>query len=465
MYLCLIKIWHATSKIGDEKTINTGNKIASQAFPWEIDILAREIILNCVGTIQPPEKRHSKQKFDLELCIKYIRKASALTSEKTVKSADDAFKKLHAIFHQQIPWQDDNFIFRFVRYAKIMEHGPLKEIVENRLKISIQDLYKIGLAVAGSIRGSAHILSSNYSQTPGIKPGADISFFKITADSIEDIKERAVANQINEEEWQFAFNPLREKPLIFDKGYPEKILGISQQFLIWRITSGIYYDIRQEKEFSEAWGDAFENYIGDVLKEALPHESFKIIHEAQYKISKGKERLGADWRLIDATGLAFIECKTKRLTIKSQINFDGETLSFDINKLADAVIQNYKNINDAKEGKIPDFEVGELPICNVVVTLENWRIENPAFKKMLNDMVVERLTKECLDKSLLETCPYRIYGSQQFEMIMQDVSRNGVFKTLIQNEGFNKGPYRQLFEGTLTRLIPELDPMPDGTLL
>ena len=52
---------------------------------------------------------------------------------------------------------------------------------------------------------------------------------------------------------------------------------------------------------------------------------------------------GVDWVLSDSKGHLFIECKTKRLTLDAKTLSDSVALDRDLDVMAKAVVQHYRN--------------------------------------------------------------------------------------------------------------------------
>lgn len=235
----LDSVWRHMTRVGDSGDHVRLREPDKYQFDWELELLAREIVLNCGGSVVP--LNGDVASFDLTRAVNHIRRIDEAISKEKIDSPEAALSSIHTLIHQQAPWQDDDLFYRVTRYAKIMQHGPLAKIVEPALGISISDLYKIGLAVGGALCRDPKILSSNYTQTPGISPGADQAFFKLVSTDIETLRCEIRNVQNYDQRWAFTYNPLRGKPLVYDANTPEKLLGISEKLLLWRITAVVYF--------------------------------------------------------------------------------------------------------------------------------------------------------------------------------------------------------------------------------
>ncbi|WP_115226419.1 hypothetical protein [Iodobacter fluviatilis] len=463
LHSALYQVWYRGTRIGKPDSRYRPDASTNIPYDWELELLAREIILNSQGGIVPRQNDHAQ--FPIDRGISHVRRIAEAISEVSVKSPDDALRAAHALIHQQIPWQDDDLLSRMARYARIMQFDQLKNLVEAKIGLTIRDLYTIGFAVAGAIDKNPCVVASSYSNAPGIAQGAEKAFFRLVAADLNELRQTTKENQIYDRRWAFSFNPLRAKPLIFDSQQPDLLMGISEKLLIWRITDGLYYDICKLKGFSVGWGAAFEKYIGDVLTAALSGSGFTVLSEQPYFPKPSERHDGADWIISDATGHVFIECKTKRLKIEAKMDFYDIALNEEIDTLANFFLQNYKNIQDARNQLLPDFEMNGLPVFCVVVTLENWRAQHPMIKDNLDALIRQKVAMANLPISIVDDCPYLLFNAQQFEKHMQDVARHNIQSTFLPKSEFCKGPYRHLFPGTLTALLPFLDSMPDSTQL
>jgi hypothetical protein len=104
---------------------------------------------------------------------------------------------------------------------------------------------------------------------------------------------------------------------------------------------------------------------------------------------------GVDWVLSDSTGHLFIESKAKRLTVSAKTLSDTVALDKDLAVMASVVVQHYRNIRDAIDGKTRWAPDG-LPVYSLVLTLEDWFIFSPHVETMLRKHVERRChTKWC----------------------------------------------------------------------
>ena len=142
----------------------------------------------------------------------------------------------------------------------------------------------------------------------------------------------------------YRYSSLREFPLvqISHQGSDEIPCPIPT-LLFWRITTGLYYTLKDVPGFPTAFGASFQRYVGYVIRQRITNPQMEVRSEAEYHV--GRHRADTvDWIIQQGDKSAlFVECKTKRLTWASKAGLaDPSALEQDIRKLAGAVVQVYK---------------------------------------------------------------------------------------------------------------------------
>ena len=164
--------------------------------------------------------------------------------------------------------------------------------------------------------------------------------------------------------------------------------------LFWRLTSGLYYEICRESGFSEAFGKSFQEYIGDVIKKSTNNKNISVYPEMEYG-PKNNRKASIDWIVDDNEAIIFIECKTKRMTLKSKIELvTTEELDNELSKMADFIIQVYKTINDYINNKYPHYKYQKnKKLYPLIVTLEDWFLIGHKQDEVINTKVVNKFNK------------------------------------------------------------------------
>jgi hypothetical protein len=193
----------------------------------------------------------------------------------------------------------------------------------------------------------------------------------------------------------YAYHPLRAFPLIRLK-YQDKdsLICSLPTLLFWRFTNGVYYEICKKPGFDNAFGDAFQWYVGQVIERGTRRESTCFHPESRYWIGKDSKRT-VDW-IVEQDGAAiFVEAKTMRLAHQAKVEIIGkDVLPIDLDKLAAMVVQAYKSIRDYKASHYPHFPFNpNRKIYPIIVTLEDWFLMGPKLINQLRADVIRRLAR------------------------------------------------------------------------
>ncbi|MBX6966132.1 hypothetical protein [Alcaligenes faecalis] len=430
------------------------NNTSTEMLPWELELVAREIILN--GDLLPMALA-SRKAFTPWKAVELLRELTMKISKEHVNSYDDALTAVAPLIHQQMPWSDDTFS-RIARYGQIYRHEPLAKIIQSDLKMPLSAWLKLGLTVFSYLDIDSSAPRSIFFHVPGLDRQTVDHFFALTARSIEDLRLQTKAQQVYDQQWAYTFNPLRKSPINFFMATPERIFLPVPQLLIWRVTDGIYYDLIETagKPFAKAFGDACEIYVGNVLKVALSGLEVEIHGERRYDSSKG-EKAGADWLVSDHSGHVFLECKAKRLTLPAKMAGFGESMDRDLNVLAGYIVQNYKNIRDAMQGYVSGFNHAGLPVFSAIVTLEDWGLHTVQLKERLHTLVELALQDAGLPACMTVDHPYKVLSFFQLERHAQDIAKVGIANVFSPNAVYSNAAYRGcLFPETLAELMPDI---------
>ena len=129
----------------------------------------------------------------------------------------------------------------------------------------------------------------------------------------------------------------------------------------------------------------------------------------------------------DETAL-FVECKAKRLTWASKAGLtDLSALEQDIRKLAGAVVQVYKTINDYRAGLYPHLAYVEARrVYPAIVTLEDWYLFGLDMPARLDAAVRTIMETVGLPSVWLDEMPYSILSVDEFEKISGVINAAGI---------------------------------------
>jgi hypothetical protein len=396
-----------------------GLRLGGDVYVWELDILVKELILNA-GSV---EKLSLVNHEDFYRVIKLIRDIDQNITK--LQGQGKIFNMVHRCMHQQIPLQRSSDIRSIMRYYLIFKDSELNQMVEQKVGLTIQQFYLLGLAISGHFLRSPNMSTDLDYSGFGVDEDRRNIFFKLVSTDLDSLKQKIKENQKYDETWSYTFNPLQAAPLIaIDPMFPNRVICPFPSYLIKRVSEGIFYDIPNKGKFANAYGRAYESYVGMVLKRACSPPIFKIVEGEKYRVGKNNKH-GLDWILKDDTGVICIECKTKRLRRDAKFDSDGESFSNDLTSMAKFIFQTYKNIEDIRAGHTKFHHEG-LPIYPTIITLEEWFFSIPDIVKKLDEEVGKLLAEERIDQKILQEMPYSIISIADAEDIFQFINQVGI---------------------------------------
>ena len=388
-----------------------------KVLPWEIELLTREIIINAQLSTHTNKTLRKWNYFSGA-----VNKLKAFENELAGFYADkrSVLVELWRIAHRQFPWQSTLNQIQITRYLKIFSTPALSDIIYNKTGLTTKDLYMNGMLFTGCYLNHPSINLPINIQTKLTNTEMIQHFVELFAIEIVELRNQLAAEQSFDEKFMYAFSPLTAKPIV-QMQYRGK-LGLVcpiPTLLMWRITSGIFYDICGEQGFDHAFGDSFEQYVGEICESANGNDAYKIHPEDSYKIGKD-DKLTADWILEDDSALLFVECKTKRIKqlAKEEI-LDEKPLEEELGKMADFIVQIYKSIHDFKNGHYPNLKPGSKNIYPMVLTLEHWYAFGDFAINFLNQKVKNDLAKNNVPVEYIKEMPYTIASVSEFELLAQ----------------------------------------------
>jgi hypothetical protein len=390
-------------------------------FPWDLEVLARETILN--SPTMGGNKSLGRWE-DFAGAMNFIRDIDNEISKR--RDSEEVLRELHRIVHRQFPWQRPPSVTSIMRYFKIFGGSGLEPAVKQQTGLPIRKFYQLAFALSGHFLKSAGIdMATDYSVI-GVSKEESAAFFDKMSTTLPVLREQTRELQSYDDGWLYAWNPLQAKPLIsFDPSYPERAYCPIPMYMLRRASDGLFYDLVKTPGFDNAYGAAFQNYVGTVLREILKSPKFEVMAETPYDLGKAYHKHGVDWIVIDETANLFIECKTKRLRQDAKFIIAGTGLSNAMDTLGSYVVQHYKNITDALAGKTK-WSPNEKPSFAIIVTLEDWWIFTPPIMSLLDESVARHLAESGIDRSILKRVPFAVASIDELEIGCQIMAKTGI---------------------------------------
>jgi hypothetical protein len=415
------------------------SSLKGQVFPWDLDTLTREVLLNAGSGGDRSLKRWG----DLAEALKHIRRLEDEAFKLGTNPQDAVMIELHRVAHRQLPGQQPIGMNPMMRVFKIFGTPAIETIVLRELDMTTRQYMRLGAALSGGVIRSPAVLTSNDYSVLKVPKEAVSAFLSRITISKGALRTKLEGLQSYGRDWLYTWNPLEGTPLVgVDVAVPDRALCPIPRHLLRRVSFGIYYDLVRASGFDNAFGDAFQAYVGDILKATCNPARFQIRAERQYHVG-GDKKHGVDWALSDETAHLFIECKTKRLTLGSRTHCDVSALEKDVCVLAESVVQNYRNIQDVLDGKT-DWVVDQRPVFSIILLMEDWFIISPKVSEMLNASINRLLLAIGLPTDLPQRIPYVIASANDFEIACQVVAQTGIARVMSARPATQSGAWSLL---------------------
>lgn len=427
----LIDVWQIAKRLSNQRIDAPAGaqttSLEGLVMPWDLPTLAREVVLHAspngllrfdspevvgqvINGIRDIENEASKLRLGM---------GGGFNEEKL-------FSEMLRLAHRQFPWQQGNLQTGLIRYLKIFSDPAVAPMLERRTGLSIREFFFLGLALSGHLQYRFDINSDQGYGEFGISRERSMAFFGTLSMDFRDLRRVIESHCQVDANWDYMWNPLESTPLVYlDPGHPNRLYCPVPQLLLRRFSSGLYYDLVDEAGFGNAFGTAFENYVGEVLSVAFAKSACSIHKEESYHVAGKNLHHGPDWIVCDPGGNLFIECKTKRLTQAAKSASGEVELREDIEKIAQAIVQSYKNMLEAMQGK-STWQPNANPCWPLVITFEDWYFLGPMLRDLLADGVKSRLASNAMDESLLLTMPYSVMSAREFEICAGAIEEVGV---------------------------------------
>jgi hypothetical protein len=311
--------------------------------------------------------------------------------------------------------------------------------------MTARQFLQLGMALRGHFQKHWGMSTNQDYAVLGISREASSAFLRRITRTLGELKAETAARQSYGRDWLYTWNPLEAWPLVsFDRSHPDRVLCPVPNHLTRRVSAGIFYDLVKAADFDNPFGNSFQTYVGEIIGATCRPPRFSILAEEPYYVGSRKMH-GVDWILSDDTGHLFIESKTKRLTLAARTLVEAAALDKDLSVMAAAIVQHYRNIQDALEGKtkwVPD----RRPVYPMLLTLEDWFMFSPRAHEMLSEHVRRLLRGTGISEQVLEDMPYTIASAHEFEATSQVIAQVGIApllsaKTAPEQRGWSLLPF------------------------
>ncbi len=424
---------------------------------WELELLAKEVILN--GDAVAPRGHTLRSWKTLSALINQL-KALENDIYGLHGSSDNVRIELIRIAHRQFIWQGNRpNSTTTIRYFKIFDQPQINEICVDRLGLPVRDIYLCGIGFWGHFLSQPAINAPFSSSIERLSNEKVERFLSFTCRTISELKPLFKSEQQYDDTFAYAYNSLRAFPLIRMRFQGnDAIVCPLPTLLFWRITGGLYYELLGNQRFPQAWGDSFQAYVGQVIERTCPEKRLRLIAEQKYGTKKAR-KASVDWIVSDEDSAIFLECKAKRLSwnAKSALG-DLGPLEADIDDIASAVVQVYRTHGDYIAGQYPHFPFApNRKVYPVITTLEDWYFFGDAMFDRLWDAVVTKLNTANIPRKGLNEMPYSVWSIAELEVAMQIINAVGT-QAFLNGKISDSDMTRWTWHGYMKHCFPEYFP-------
>ncbi|MBI5530008.1 MAG: hypothetical protein HY918_00715 [Candidatus Doudnabacteria bacterium] len=404
------------------KTKNLPNRPLHE---WELSLLAREIVINGQSSLSFATKSFQNWMYFSDAINKL--KDFENKAWPVFGGMNNIQKEIRRISHRQFPWQARINTSFFLRYYKIYNNPLISKIIEEKIGMTLQQWYTIGTALFGATLTNPKFNIDTEISISNITMIEFNKFLNHTSIGLDDLKKLIKKEVYFDDRFIYSFNPLEYYPLINIGLYyycPIPTL------LAWRITSGIYFDLINEKSFGHPFGFAYQNYIEEITKVVLDKKQYSVHPEQKYIVNGGSQD-SIDLIVSQNNSALFIEAKAKRLTVKSKSELVSDSnYDKDLNTLADDVAQAYATIDDYLGGCYKHFPyTNEIKIYPLIVTLEEWYLLGEDVKA-LREKVKIKITQKGLALEYLDSMPYTVCSTVNYEAFVQILNKHSIVEVM-----------------------------------
>lgn len=403
---------------------------------WFADFLIANIIkycdnLPCSKSLRDVNTRHS-------ICNK-IEDLHNIVTHKQIDN--QVFVWLNSyIFNQfKILWKD-NELRALYRYFYLYKTPLIREYAENKMQMPLDGYFKMAFFVYAIFAGKDRFRVRE-------------DYFTPKGGELDDVSRKALSyilSEISKPLWELKsmckdfcsydedeifgyFNnaPHVRYPLIKEK---HEYICTIPKYIPTALLDGLYYRLdipnsgnpEVNKEFSEN----MENYMGLIFDHYLKPRKVKFQKEITYDVGKRKTQRTSDWILWDSTDICFMDCKTKRISVKGKqaVTVNDVTIDRVVREQPFSSARKKKEIDEAiEEGLTKDLINLGIGVGKVFVSYDDYKAGNILgfqFMEGKKFHAVLITLEECLsnspgikDRILKVAQSYRDFKSEQSEQI------------------------------------------------
>ncbi len=188
------------------------NWIEKAVFPWELETLAREIVINSPESNSILFSKTFKRWSYFSSAVNKLKNLENNIAKLCPK--ESILLELYRIAHREFPWQLRPDTIWLTRYFKIFSHKGLDKIIQKVIGVNLKEMYALGLALTGVYLKNFVLFYPPNIQLEGANREKLDKFLNHFSCDLESLKQRLIDAQEFNENYVYTFNPLMFYPLI-----------------------------------------------------------------------------------------------------------------------------------------------------------------------------------------------------------------------------------------------------------
>ncbi len=279
--------------------------------------------------------------------------------------------------HKQFLWQREFFeIERMYRYTYVYGQGKCAAYFAEKNGLSIDEFILTSFALYYCTRTNAWQNAPRFEPPLTLRPELVGLTLKLISKELSEMR-TDTTNRIKEVMQagrpKLAYLPssLRHFPIISSAKNNDKIIAPLPQLVIYRATSGLYYDLAGGPQvLLEEANDRFEEYGKKLIEARCPR--FEVSRDQEYGPKTKRMRTPDLLLKDDGVVKAVFECKATKLTFAAQYGDDqfaeAPTAFYQIAK---GMSQLWKFFSRVRRGVFNNETVAD-DAHGIILTMENW---------------------------------------------------------------------------------------------
>ena len=245
---------------------------------WNLETLCKEVILHATDSVSYPDTLRRWN--TIGRAVNKLKTFEEFLGDK-VLSGSMVLLELHRTAHRQFPWQMSRPTgTNTMRYLNLYKDPALESIIQKVIGLSVNEIFLIGLSLFGVFGSKLSMSLPPIIEIPNLTSEAVVRFFQHFSLSLEDLKVLLASELQLNDRFPYAYNSLRAYPLIHMRhsGHNNLVCPMPT-LLFWRFTAGLYYEIYTHPDFANAYGNAFQAYVGSILRRGTQLPQTKVFQK------------------------------------------------------------------------------------------------------------------------------------------------------------------------------------------